>query len=592
MFLRFLFRWCAVVPSTQSRCALLCLVVVGLAAAVGSGCSDDPAQDASADVVDEAVSDATPPPDVEEPDGSQPPEGSDDGGALRFGNVGSLVQPKGASSFRFGAATAAAQIEDGLTRNDWYFWTLPEESGGRGQSTPVGDAVRGASLAVQDVALLQAMNLDAYRFSVDWSRIEPVRDVISEEGLAHYDALIDALVAAGIRPMITVHHFSSPIWVHDFLASDCDDEDPVTDENLCGWAHPVGGPQVAEELAEFASLLAARYGDRVDEWCVLNEPINYILAGYGVGVFPPGERFLLGQVPRLVNAYRQYLNAYALSYDAIRAADLVDADDDGNAADIGLSLSVAEWVPASRNQPSDADADREVVARVNYIYHHLFVDSLRGGTFDPDLDGEGDEPQPGWQGRLDWLGVQYYFRAGATATPQLIAPIQGTICFGAFDFGACLPPLDASKVVPSMGYEFYEPGIYNILTEFSARWPDLPLLVTESGIAAENGDRRAENVVRTLEQVHAAIRAGADVRGYYHWSLMDNFEWAEGYEPRFGLYRVDRASAGYTRTPTTGATVLGEIAQQRQVGAGHRAAWGGLGPMSAETEHEAEAAPE
>jgi beta-glucosidase len=131
-----------------------------------------------------------------------------------------------------------------------------------------------------------------------------------------------------------------------------------------------------------------------------------------------------------------------------------------------------------------------------------------------------------------------------------------------------------------MSYEYYEPGIYNALTDFARRWPQLPLTVTESGLATENGTRRAEHVVRSLEQIHRALAEGADVRGYYHWSLMDNFEWTLGFVPRFGLYRVDFST--YDRTPTEGATVLGEVAANRRITAAMRQQYGGLGPMSPE----------
>jgi beta-glucosidase len=132
-----------------------------------------------------------------------------------------------------------------------------------------------------------------------------------------------------------------------------------------------------------------------------------------------------------------------------------------------------------------------------------------------------------------------------------------------------------------MGYEYWAPGLYDILMEYHERYADLPLMVTEAGIATEVGRRRAEHVTRTLEQIHFARRAGADVRGYYHWTLMDNFEWAEGYEPRFGLYRVDRAGE-YARVPTEGATLFGEIAGARRLTIEQRETYGGLGPMTPE----------
>jgi beta-glucosidase len=134
--------------------------------------------------------------------------------------------------------------------------------------------------------------------------------------------------------------------------------------------------------------------------------------------------------------------------------------------------------------------------------------------------------------------------------------------------------------VPVMGYEFYAPGLYTILKEMSARYPALPMVVTEAGIATEDGARRAENVVRVLEQIERARSEGVDVRGYYHWSLFDNFEWAEGFGPRFGLYRVDYST--YARTATEGATVLGEIAGGRALTTALRQAHGGDGPMTPE----------
>jgi beta-glucosidase len=496
-----------------------------------------------------------------------------------FPAAGPVATEAGRGSFTFGAATAAAQIEDMDVASDWWLWTLPEPEG-LGNGTFVDEAAQGYTRAVEDVALVEAMHLDAYRLNPSWSRIEPARDAVSEEALAHYDEVLDALVAAGIKPMLTVHHFSSPVWVDDPRRRGVCDE--PTDEDLCGWDHDAGADQVIEEIAEHAALLAARYGDRVDEWATLNEPVNYLLASYGINSFPPGRNFLLlpSGFDRLVNAFRNYLRAHAAIYDAIRAADVIDADGDGEAASIGLSLSVGSWVPARRNLPSSDPEDIAARDRLVYVYHYLFPDSLQNGTFDPDLDGVADEAHPEWADRLDFLGVQYYFRAGVTADPPLVPVVEVTPCFGTLDFGACVPALDPTKRVPTMQYEYYEPGVYDVLVDFAARWPSLPMTVTESGIATEVGRRRAEHVVRSLEQIWRAREEGVDVRGYYHWSLMDNFEWAEGYEPRFGLYAVDRAT--FERTPTEGAVMLGDIVERRLLPMSTRLEYGGVGPMTPE----------
>src|SRR5262249_30876539 len=156
-----------------------------------------------------------------------------------------------------------------------------------------------------------------------------------------------------------------------------------------------------------------------------------------------------------------------------------------------------------------------------------------------DFDGDLDESHPEWKNTLDWLGVQYYFRAGVTSSPALLPILGLTPCYNSFDFGACIPPLDPTYDVPAMNYEQDPAGLHWVLADYGKRWPDLPLTVTESGIATESGPRRAEMLVRALEQVDKARREGVDVRGYYYWSLYDNFEWTYGFGPRFGLYQVD-----------------------------------------------------
>jgi len=507
--------------------------------------------------------------------------------AIAFAPLGSIVGESGKGSFRFGAASAATQIENANPRTDWWTWTAPEDQGGldRGKGF-VGDASNGYDLALSDVALLTESHLDAYRFSIEWSRIEPERDVIDEEAIAHYGALLDALIAAGIRPMVTVHHFSNPIWVADPRDPDC--LNGPTDDNLCGFGSE-GSPAILEEISEHAALLAERFGDRVDEWATVNEPVNYLIAGYGIGQFPPGKQSILSEsslLGELIPVVRDYLRFHAAIYDALKASDTIDADGDGSPADVGFTLSVASWAPTQNNAASEAQQDVDAAARVEYVYHHLFVDALRQGRFDSDLDGTMDEDLPEVAGTVDWLGVQYYFRAGVTGTgadgsPGGVLPVLNvTPCFPPFDFGACLPIADPTKCIPAMRYEYWEPGLYEVLRDFSQRWPDLPLVVTESGIATEVGQRRAEHVVRSLEQIARAQDDGADVRGYYHWSLFDNFEWAEGFEPRFGLYQVDYQS--YARTPTEGATVLGEIALSREISVARRKELGGLGPMTPE----------
>jgi beta-glucosidase len=334
-------------------------------------------------------------------------------------------------------------------------------------------------------------------------------------------------------------------------------------------------------MADHARLLATRFGDRVDDWATLNEPVNYLLSSYGVQNGPPGKFDLEDITGRFMTAFGNYLAAHAAMYQAIKAADTVDADGDGVAASVGLTKEAGEWVAASHGAASAAAADLKARDRLLWVYQYLFVEALRQGGFDGTLSGTLDQSHPEWKDTLDWLGVQYYVRAGVTSYPPIIPVVSLTPCYTGFGEGtACVPPLDPTYLVPAMGYEHDPAGLSAILQDFSARWPDLPLMVTESGIATQVGARRAEVVVRDLEQIDLARKAGVDVRGYYHWSIYDNFEWALGFTPRFGLYAVDRTT--YARTPTEGATVFGEIAQGRTLTAAQRAKYGGTGPLTLE----------
>ncbi|HEY4244193.1 MAG TPA: family 1 glycosylhydrolase [Kofleriaceae bacterium] len=500
--------------------------------------------------------------------------------AITFGTLGPLVGDAGRGGFRFGVATAATQIEDMNTATDWYLWTEPMADGGLGKGTFVGDATRGYTDVDTDLQLVQTLGVDSYRFSIEWARIEPVKDQIDEDAIAHYRAELEALHAMGIRPIVTLHHFSNPVWVADPRHTTC--SGGPTDVNLCGLGSP-GGAQVIAQMAEHAGLIASRFGDIVDEWGTLNEPINYLLAAYGTGTFPPGKLAISDVEGQFIPVLRDYIAAHAAMYDAIKANDTIDADGDGVAAAVGLSMSVADWEPARSGQLSTNPIDVAARDRLVYLFHYLFVDSIVNGTFDSDFDGTSDESHPEWAGKLDWLGLQYYFRAGVTGASGLIPVANLTPCFSTFDLGACVPPKDPTYCVPQMGYEGWAGGIHDILRAYAERYPTLPLVVTEAGIATDVGTRRAENIVRVLEAIAQARDEGVDVRGYYHWSLTDNFEWQSGFAPHFGLNSVDYTT--YARTPTEGATVYEAIIGARMLTVAQREQYGGDGPMTPDPQY-------
>jgi beta-glucosidase len=510
---------------------------------------------------------------------------------ISFPPEGSVAGDQGKGSFTFGAATAAAQIEESVPELDWRLWTQPVPDGlGMGEAF-VGDAVRGYELALDDVVLAADTNLDAYRFNVNWARLEPTRDNINQSAVAHYDGVIDALAAAGIKPMITIHHFSSPVWVDD-PRRDPEETCAPSDTDLCGWNDEAGAQAIIEEIAELGALIAREYGDRVDEWVTLNEPINYLLSAYGIGSYPPGRGGVFDLLDEdamraLLDTVERYAAAHVALYDAIKANDTVDADGDGVAANVGFVLSVIDWVPSRNGELSDDPRDVTAADNLRYVYHQVFTDAFVHGQWDGNLDRmiEESEQRPGWAGKIDFLGPQYYFRAGVTDSEGFNIPIiNGFPCFAGLPItDACVNVKDPTKCIPTMQYEYAEDGLSIILEEFASLWPDLPMTVTEAGIATEVGRRRSENVVRTLEQIWKARQNGVDVRGYYHWSLMDNFEWDLGFAPKFGLYAVDVEGGTYVRTPTEGATTLAEIAGTRRLSASMSEELGGVGPMTPES---------
>lgn len=492
------------------------------------------------------------------------------------------------TDFRFGAATAAHQIEGNNTNNDWWqFETLPEFEGRTAE--PSGGAAGGYERFEGDAQLAADLGLSVYRMSIEWSRVEPQRGVFDEGALAHYRRVFEALRARGLAPSVTLHHFTSPIWVQDMRDLDC--ADGPSDANLCGWSNS----EVAVAFEEFAARVAGAYGDLVDEWVTLNEPNGLVISGYVLGVFPPTRMALSVAAAQefAVPALRNTLDAHARAYDAVHANDTADADGDGEAARVGIAISMMHYEGAPADDPDVAAANAGAAERARYLYNHLYPDALRDGTFDTDLDGEPDEDHPEWREKLDFLGFQYYARIFVVESGLGFPPLDLLPCVGSIDdfFGegfaeslGCPAP-QAPDWVEIMGYEHYPAGIAAIARDLAERYP-WDLVATENGIATRTGRRRAQSVVRHLAELQPLVAEGVPLRGYYHWSLIDNFEWVLGFEPRFGLYTVDYDTL--SRTVTEGALTYGVIAAARRIPQNILDQYGAeAGPLEPETEQPA-----
>ena len=439
-------------------------------------------------------------------------------GAGGGGTPEALVFPDG---FLWGTATAAHQVEGGNTNNDWWAWEQMEGTIAGGDVS--GDASDHYARFDEDFALAAALGNQAHRFSIEWSRIEPERDVIDADEVAHYHAVLDSLEEHGLQPVVTLSHFTSPLWVSNPL-------DPASD--LDGWL----SDDTRTEFAEFAGFLAAEYGDQVDLWVTFNEPLVSSVAAANDS-FPPGAFHddLETNIGIAAQWVAGMLFAHGSAYDAIRLADAADADGDGAPASVGIAQHMVAFAPLDETNPAHVDA----AEWMDQIFNRLFVDAVVHGWLDVNLDGDHDDagttpPEgvyPQLAGTADWLGLNYYRRL-------LAIPTGGDVL-------RAIPQDDPDLPSNELGWSVYPEGMLDALRVLDGY--GLPILITENGTPDADDDERGPFLVDHLVSVHRAIEEGADVRGYFHWSLIDNFEWAEGFEPRFGLVAVDYSTQ--QRTP-------------------------------------------
>ncbi|MCS0637995.1 GH1 family beta-glucosidase [Streptomyces sp. LP05-1] len=441
------------------------------------------------------------------------------------------------AGFRWGTATAAYQIEgaaaeDGRTPSIWdTFSRVP----GKVRNGDTGDiAADHYHRMSEDVALMRELGVTDYRFSVSWSRVQPTgRGPAVRRGLDFYRRLVDELRAAGIRPVATLYHWDLPQELED----------------AGGWPRR----ETAERFAEYAGLVADALGDRVATWTTLNEPWCAAFLGYAAGVHAPGRT---EPVAALRAAHHLNL-AHGRAAQVLRAALPAGAE-------ISLTLN-----PHAVRPLGEGEADRDAARRIDALGNRIFLDPVFHGRLPEDLvaDTAGltdwsfvrDGDLAATSAPIDALGINYYsptvVTAGTTAAPSpwpgaerhvrfAVAPGERT----AMDW-----PVDAG-------------GLYELLTRLRDELPGTPLLITENGAAyddyadpsgAVHDPERVAYLRAHLAAVLRALAAGADVRGYFLWSLLDNFEWAYGYGKRFGIVHVDFASQ--RRTPKDSARWYAEV---------------------------------
>jgi beta-glucosidase len=416
-----------------------------------------------------------------------------------------------ANGFVWGAATAAFQIEgattaDGRGESIWDRFAAVEGNVAHGDT---GDpACEHYYRWREDLDLMRSLGLEGYRFSIAWPRIQPTgRGPANQRGLDFYRALVEGMLERGIQPLATLYHWDLP--------------QALQDEG--GWSSRV----VVERFAEYAGIVFEALGDLVPAWITHNEPWVTSILGYAAGIKAPGVR----DWPAALRASHHSLLAHGEAVRVFREA--------GHDGMIGITLDLTVAIPAT-----DADADREAADRLDGNHNRWFLDPIfrasypesmvafyerRFGPLDAIHSGDLETiAQP-----LDFLGVNFYRPNWASA-----------ITDGALDVADLPPDLEQT----SMGWPIAPEYLTDLLVRLRSDYGEIPLLITENGAAfddrldgsdAVEDDRRVAYLRGHIEAVDRAREQGVDVRGYYVWSLLDNFEWEHGYGKRFGIVFVD-----------------------------------------------------
>ena len=414
--------------------------------------------------------------------------------------------------FLWGTATASYQIEgawneDGKGES---IWDRFAHTPGRVKNGDTGDiACDSYHRYAEDIALMKQMGQKSYRFSLSWPRIQPDgTGPVNQKGIDHYSRFVDALLAAGIRPSCTLYHWDLPQALED----------------KGGWLNR----DLAGYFADYAAVVAKALGDRITTWALFNEPYVFTWVGYGIGVHAPGRK---GDASFLRAAHTVNL----AQGDAFRTMKAVSPK-----AQIGSAFSMAPGIPAT-----DSEADRAAAGRFHALNNVYFLDTALNGEYPKAFVGEAPYQLMGFvpgdgermRARFDWIGLNYYFRflvsdPGPGTDPKPWRHV------------ASMPKMGP---LTNLGWEVWPPAFNDIVMRV-ARDYHLPIEITENGCSYSDGpgpdghvadDKRTAFLKSHLAELARAIGDGAPVRGYHAWSLLDNFEWAEGYSQRFGLVYVD-----------------------------------------------------
>ncbi len=394
--------------------------------------------------------------------------------------------------FIFGTATASLQIEGGDKNNTWYRWSETPGKIKDGTSTLIADDHW--NRVDEDIRLMKKMHVNGYRMSLEWSRIEPRKGEFNLSAINHYKDEIIKLKKAGIEPLVTLHHFSNPLWFED----------------SGGWTHR----NSIEHFQSYVEFTSAQLGSLVKDWVTINEPNVYLHFGYLNGIWPPGENNLFRFISGAKNMIASHIAAYKIIHK------------------VRFQLGLKDTKVASAHHLRIFDPKHGTRAEkfISKIYDRLFQDIFVTGMSEGKLLFPLGRGYPWGKGCYqDYFGINYYSRDILSFNIKNPAGMFGSI------------EVKSGAPVNDLGWEIYPEGLYRICEKYFARFRK-PIYITENGTCDKNDLFRTQYIYDHMIQIKKLIDNKINVERYYHWTLMDNFEWAEGLTARFGLIEVDFAN--------------------------------------------------
>jgi beta-glucosidase len=397
----------------------------------------------------------------------------------------------------WGVAVSHYQVE-GNDPCDWTDW----EALGRTRGEPCGNAVDSWTRYEDDALLAKQAGANSFRFSISWSRIEPRKGEFDEMALERYSRFVDALIALGIEPVVTLFHYTHPQWFHEKT--------------------PWTSTASVMAFGRFAGRVARVLADRVRFWVILNEPLVFLLAGYLDGQIPPG----LTDAGAMNRAFDHLLAAHCAAANEIRSRN--------RHAAFSIAHNMMGFAPERESNPLDGLLARTAHAMYNRGITEAFATGRWNFRLPPAtvLRGRRDE-LPAW---LDTFGINFYSRLHMRC-PGRVRMI------GDFDYHD-----RTGHGLTDNGWEITPETLGALIDEASQA--GFPLVITENGLADASDRFRAEFLRMHYDEIRKAEARGIRIHGYFHWSLLDNYEWLDGFEPRFGLYAVDRATMQRTARPS------------------------------------------